>query len=309
MMTTSPHPGPTQPLAERPSQPPVLEIRQLSKSYGRRQVLDRISLSVQPGEIVGLLGQNGAGKSTLLRCLLGLSHLSSGMASVFGTSASRLGADEKCRIGYVPQLPKLQTWMRVRQLVDYVSAFYPSWDGARSDALARRWELGMDQRIAQLSPGEQQRLSLLLALGHRPRLLVLDEPAASLDPIARREAMTSLLEAASEDRATILLSTHLTSDLERIANRILILREGRLQLDGDLGDLKDVVKRLRLVAPAIPADLRVPGTIASTRQADGMIITVRGSVAEACAQLRAIPGASVVVEDLSLEEIFLELHR
>jgi len=287
----------------------VIVGRGLTKAYGARQVLAGIDLTVATGEVVGLLGENGAGKSTCLRCLLGLSLLDQGSAQVFGTDAARLGAMEKRRIGYVPQLSTLQSWMPVRELLAYVGAFYPTWDAIRVEDLRRSWTLPLSARVGDLSPGEKQRLSLLLALGHRPPLLILDEPVSSLDPSARREAMAALLEATVEDGATILISTHMTSDIERIASRVVMLHRGRISLDGDLDEIKDAVKRLHVIG-LTAADLRrVPGQLRCVQRADGLVLTVRGDVAQTLAQLRAMPSVGVTVEDLNLEEIFLELNQ
>ena len=157
----------------------------LVKRFGERTVLDAIDLHVPRGQVIGLLGLNGSGKSTLIKCLLGLLRADAGRVDVLGTDAWQLADREKARIGYVPQEATLYPWLTVRQTVAYVSSFYAGWDRACGDELLRRWELPLGHRVGPLSVGQKQKLSLVLALGHRPALLILDEPVASLDPVAK----------------------------------------------------------------------------------------------------------------------------
>jgi ABC-2 type transport system ATP-binding protein len=287
---------------------PVLAISGLTKRYGATPVLRGVDMILPRGSVMGLLGTNGAGKSTLLRCALGLAHADGGHATIFGTDARVLDGDAKQRIGYVAQEPATQRWMTVDHLIGYVGAFYPRWDQALVDGLAASWSIPRGRRIDRLSPGESQRLSILLALGHRPDLLLLDEPAASLDPMARRSFLAEILAIAAEGDRTVLLSTHLTSDLERAADTVAILKDGRIAFCGSLDELKDSIKRVRISGRDLPERFDQPWVLASQRLADGALLTVRGDVAAAIDALGALRG-SATVEDLNLEDIFLELHR
>src|SRR5205814_6822214 len=173
-------------------------------------------------------------------------------------------ADAKSRIGYVPQVITLYPWMRVRHLINYTASFYPRWSESMVTRLIDEWRVGWNDTVGTLSVGTLQKLAIVLALGHEPELLVLDEPAASLDPAARRDFLRTLLDIANDGRRTILFSTHITSDLERVADRVAILREGKIVYHGELDELKDSVKRLHVQSTSpLPASFAVPGAMQS----------------------------------------------
>ncbi len=289
---------------------PVFYAQSLHKIFPpHKEVLSGVDLAIEPGTVLGLLGQNGSGKSTLLKCSLGLLKASSGSVAVLGDDAWNLSAAAKARLGYVPQETVSYPWMRVRQVIAYTAAFYPSWNQRLVDELCRRWRLPLEDRVGPLSVGQLQTLAIVQALGHEPELLILDEPVASLDPSARREFLRTILEIIDDPRRTVLFSTHITSDLERVASRVAILRDGRIAFHGELDELKERVKRLRIVAPRdLPASFTIPGAI--HLEISGSVATV--SVADFDEQLvhdlRRTWGADVSVEDLNLEEIFVELH-
>jgi len=284
----------------------MLEVKSLRKSFGTAEVLSGVDLVMRRGEVTGLLGLNGAGKSTLLRCLLGLLRCTAGTAAVLGCDSWNLGASEKARLGYVPQDVFLFPTLSVKGMVDYTAAFYGNWNASRVTELLRRWELPVNKACGVLSPGERQKLGIVLALGHEPELLILDEPVASLDPSARRGFLESLLELAADGNRTVLFSTHITSDVERVASDVALLRSGRIQFHEDLDGLKERTKRLRLTAGAsLPLQSDLPGVL--QWQVNGVtgVLTVNNFTAALPDELRAKWGADVVIEDLNLEEIFL----
>lgn len=219
----------------------VLETRNLVKELGGRQVLKGVDLQVAPGQVVGLLGKNGAGKSTLLDLLLGFAMPSAGESRVFGESSTRLTAASKARIGFVAQQDELMPLMNGAQHLALAASFHEHWDHQLIARLAREWEVPLDRRIGVLSGGERQKIATLLALGHRPDLLVMDEPASGLDPVARRQFMLALLEVAADTGRTVLLSSHIVSDIERVASHVWILREGAIAWQGELDALKESV--------------------------------------------------------------------
>lgn len=289
---------------------PVIEACGLSRRFGSTEVLKQVDLQIPRGMVVGLLGTNGCGKSTLIRCLLGLLRVSGGTARLFGEDPWNLSGAAKSRLGYVPQDVKLYPWMTVSQVISYTAAFYPHWDFRFTDHLVIDWGLPRDRRIGPLSPGQVQKLGLILALGHRPELLILDEPVASLDPIARREFLKSLLEVTQDEQHTVLFSTHITSDLERVASHVAILKEGRLTLFEELDAIKDRIKRLRITAAELlPNSFAVAGSIRT--EVDGRVALVSATNVDdqMVSDLSDRWHADVAIEDLNLEEIFLELHR
>jgi len=284
----------------------MLEVKSLRKSFGTAEVLSGVDLVMRRGEVTGLLGLNGAGKSTLLRCLLGLLRCTAGTAAVLGCDSWNLGASEKARLGYVPQDVFLFPTLSVKGMVDYTAAFYGNWNASRVTELLRRWELPVNKACGVLSPGERQKLGIVLALGHEPELLILDEPVASLDPSARRGFLESLLELAADGNRTVLFSTHITSDVERVASHVALLRSGRIQFHEDLDGLKERTKRLRLTAGAsLPLQSDLPGVLQWQVSGVTGVLTVNNFTAALPDELRAKWGADVVIEDLNLEEIFL----
>ena len=287
----------------------IIDIRGLTKSYGRARVLHGVNLQVPRGAVVGLMGTNGAGKSTLIKCLLGLLRADDGHADVFGFDSWDLPASAKGRLGYVPQIVYLYGWMKVRHVIAYTASFYSNWDFAWADDLAKRWRVPLDSRVQTLSTGQLQAVALVLALGHRPDLLVLDEPVASLDPIARRDFLRSVLELTEDESRTVLFSTHISSDLERVATHVAILLEGRIAYFSELDDLKDRVKRLRLSSTAdFPRDFCVPGALRTRVEGTNALAAVPNVTSELVDDLRDRWHAEVRVEDLNLEEIFVELN-
>jgi len=288
----------------------VVSARALSKSFPTKHVLHDISVEVEPGDIVGVLGKNGAGKTTLLELLLGFSIPTSGTAEIFGERSADLSAGAKRRIAFVPQQDELIEIFTGAQQLALTAAFYDQWDRALIERLCAEWEIPLGRRIQTLSVGERQKLSLLLALGAHPELLVLDEPVASLDPIARRQFITEIVDRARGAQRTVLFSSHIVSDLERAANKVWIIKDGGLAWAGDLDALKESVVRLHIHGRrALPADLGVPDALKS--RVDGCRATVAATdwTSERTAALAARLDADLEVESLALEDIFLELHR
>jgi ABC-2 type transport system ATP-binding protein len=288
----------------------AVQATHLSKKFGTKQVIDDLSFEVSPGDVIGVLGKNGAGKTTLLELMLGFTPPSAGGVRIFGHSSVALPGDVKVRVGFVPQQDELLEQLSVADQLRVIASFYPRWDSNFIERLCNEWGLDPRARIKNMSVGERQKLSILLAFGHRPDLLVLDEPVASLDPMARRQFLEQLVDASAGGDRAIIFSSHIVSDIERLANRIWILKDGRLDWQGDLDSLKESIVRLHARADAgVIATLAVPGALSVRREGNFATAVVRDWTPERQRALEVHGAPSVEVEALGLEEIFLELHR
>ncbi len=217
----------------------VISIKKLTKTFGLKDALRGVDMEIPVGATVGLLGANGAGKTTLIKCALGLLRPTSGECQLLGESAWSLSAGAKARLGYVPQVIQLYPWMRVAELIQYTASFYPTWNPELADRLITEWELPLNDRVRTLSVGQKQRLAIVTAVAYQPDLLILDEPAASLDPQARRQFLQLLVELTEPAQRSVLFSTHITSDLERVADYVAVMKEGTIAWFGSLEALKE----------------------------------------------------------------------
>jgi ABC-2 type transport system ATP-binding protein len=281
-------------------------VNGLHLAYGKHVVLNGVDMRVTRGEVLGLIGRNGAGKSTLLCCLLGLLQPQQGEAFVFGAPSLQMDDARKARLGYVPQQPQAFQWLKVGQLFDYLGQLYPRWDAAHADALLKRWDIDRTRPIAKLSPGQAQRLALARALAPRPDLLVLDEPASALDPVARRELLREIVAQAGEEGVTVLFSSHIVSDLERVASRVAFLHEGRLLLDHPLDDVKDNLVRLHIPAPATARlATKLDGELSRRTLPDGSLMILLPRTSRDWQPLQGIDGLRI--DHLGLEDLFIEV--
>ncbi|WP_310570296.1 ABC transporter ATP-binding protein [Gemmatimonas sp.] len=283
----------------------VLTLDRVTKRFGGTTALDGVSLSIPRGAIVGLVGRNGCGKSTLLHHVTGMMLPSAGAVRTFGVDASSLGSAELARIGVVHQHARYLEWMSVYQLVRYVATFYVRWDEALETQLTGRLGINLDARIGALSPGNVQRLSLLLALCHHPELLLLDEPLSDLDPTARQEVLAVLLERFDADGPTIVISSHLLQDIEPVVSRIVCLNGGRVTADAELDELKETYEEwiVTPVSGALDASWSAPWVVSSDRTGSAMRWVVRGMRGRAAA-IGAELGAEIVVRPLNLDRLF-----
>jgi len=287
-----------------------LAARAAHKTFDGRSVLTGIDASIRAGDVVGLLGANGAGKTTLIEMMLGLTPPTSGNVEMFGATAIEAPAALKRRVGFVPQGDELIGTLKGRQYLDLIASFYDSWDRELEERLVLLWGVDLAQLVSSYSTGQRQKLAIVGALAHKPELLVLDEPVASLDPVARRQFLKQIVEVTTDERRAVLFSTHIVSDLERLANRVWILKSGRLIWNGELDTLKESV--IRVHVPQSAADL--------ARMRLRQIISVRDSGSAGCrivalrapdedwSSLEDVLGAEARIEHLSLEDIFVELH-
>jgi ABC-2 type transport system ATP-binding protein len=216
---------------------PVIQISHLTRRFGTKTALDTVSLSLPRGAVYGLVGANGAGKTTIIRHILGLLKAESGSVRVFGLDPVADPVGVLSRVGYLSEENDLPGWMCVDELIHYTRAFYPQWDDAYADELRQSFALDGSARIKTLSKGQKARAGLLVALAHRPELLVLDEPSSGLDPIVRRDILGAVLRTIAHDGRTVLFSSHLLDEVEEVADHVTMISSGRIALSGPLEEI------------------------------------------------------------------------
>jgi ABC-2 type transport system ATP-binding protein len=278
-----------------------IEMRGVRKAY-RFFTLDDLSLDLDAGETLGLVGPNGAGKSTTIRLALGLVGADAGEVRVLGHAMPEGQVAAKAEIGFVSAEMRLLPHATLGWHMGFVQSIYPSWDVDYAAALVERFDLHPEQTVRALSLGEHLKAILLLALARRPRLLVLDEPTAGLDPVARHEVLGELADVLRDDRRSILFSSHNTLDVERLSDRITFLDRGRVVASDDKEAFVERWRRIHLQVPAGTRLADLPEIVG--RVDDGRFVTLTTNrYSEAL--LAQLQGHVREVQRMSLEEIFV----
>jgi ABC-2 type transport system ATP-binding protein len=217
----------------------IITVSDLTRRFGATTALASVSLSVPPGAVYGLVGENGAGKTTLIKHILGLLRAESGSVRVFGLDPVADPVAVLSRIGYLSEENDLPGWMRVDELIRYSRAFYRTWDDAYAEELQQAFALDPIAKIKNLSRGQKARAGLLIALAHRPELLVLDEPSSGLDPIVRRDILGAVIRTIADEGRTVLFSSHLLEEVEQVADHVTMISHGAIVLSAPLSEIKE----------------------------------------------------------------------
>ena len=284
----------------------VIETHGLARYFGRKCAVDMLDLSVPRGCVFGFVGRNGSGKTTTIRMLLGLLEPTRGSARVLGYDSRRLPPAARAGIGYLAEGHHVYGWMRVRECGQFQARYYSRWNGKLFQAVLEYFGLDPNARARTLSKGERAGLCLALTLAPEPELLILDDPALGLDPVARRALLEAMIYVTRRSDRTIFFSSHLLGDVERVADRIAILDRGQLRACCALETFRNRVQRVVLhftgAPPKLPA---IPGLLHSLRTEGELALTIanyNGETEELMGQLGA---AQVEPVPIDLEEAFV----
>jgi ABC-2 type transport system ATP-binding protein len=285
----------------------VIEVQGVVKYFGGRCVLDGIDLAIPMGCIYGLLGRNGVGKTTLIRMLMGLEPATRGHLSVLGTDSTSLPPAVKGRIGYVAEGHHLIQDYRVGRLVALCKALALKWDQGFFDQMTDAFRLPMERKVRDLSTGMRAQLNLALSLAVDPELLILDDPTLGLDTVARRQFLELAIDLIQRQGRTILFSSHMLGDVERIADRIGILLAGRLAVDCSLEELRHRIRKIRLVfADPVPPDVCLTEVISRRIEGREVTLTVANWNDQKQAMIEALRPTHCSEIRMGLEDLFLE---
>jgi ABC-2 type transport system ATP-binding protein len=288
---------------------PIL-VQNVTRKFGKTVAVHDLSFAVKPGSIYGFLGRNGSGKTTTLRMLAGLIKPHAGEIRILGHDPFTLGAVERQWVGYMSEKVIIPGSIRIRNLLNLGRELYPNWDSALADSLLAKYGLSPKKWFSTLSQGNQRLLSFILAIAPRPKVLLLDEPAANLDVVSRREILDDILGLIRDCGCTVLFSTHILSDVERVADEIGILAQGNLRVSEALDSLKDSIRQVRFFGfenGSLPSDL--PENFRAVRGKDEITMTLRIDSLTTPDTLAQRWSCRQETRSLSLEDIFVELSR
>jgi ABC-2 type transport system ATP-binding protein len=283
----------------------IVLVQNVTRRYGARLALNDVSLEVSPGSVLGLVGANGAGKTTLIKHVLGLLRAQSGSVRVFGTDPVEAPVKVLSRMGYLSEDRDLPPWMTVGELLSYSRAFYPSWDAAYAGQLREQFCLDPAARVRNLSKGELAKAGLLVALAHRPELLVLDEPSSGLDPVVRRELLEAVVRSVASEGRTVLFSSHLLDEIARVSDRVAMLAAGQLVLHGALDEILESHRRWVVRMPEAALRLKsAPGALSITGGPEEWTVISNGAQEKLKCCLLEHRGELVEESTATFEEIF-----
>jgi ABC-2 type transport system ATP-binding protein len=288
----------------------AIRTYRLTKYYGGRKVVDTLELRVPRGTVYGLLGRNGAGKSTTLKMLAGLVQPDHGRVELLGTDVAALPPAIRARIAYLPEGHPLYTWMTIREAVAFTVSFYPSADRGRVDQILDHFGLSPKAKIGRLSKGQRAQVSLALALAPDPELLILDDPTLGLDTNVRRDFLESMIQIIQRRGRTILFSSHVLGDVERVADRVGVMVDGVLRVDCPAEHFKRSVRKLVVEFGREPPPLSAcPGLVSDWRVGTRRELVFVGYGPEQRVAVEALAPTRVEMTELNLEDAFIEYTR
>jgi ABC-2 type transport system ATP-binding protein len=284
----------------------IVDVIGLSRSFGHKTALDNVSFRASAGQVYGLVGSNGAGKTTLLKHLLGLLRATTGSVRVFGLDPVRDPAGVLSRIGYLSEEHELPEWMRIDELMRYTQAFHPAWDASYARELLETFALDPAKKVKELSKGMRAQAGLITAVAHRPELLILDEPSSGLDAVVRRDILDAIVRAVADDGRTVIFSSHLLDEVERMSDHVTMIQNGRVTLSGVLDEVRGAYQRSRV---RFAEHFDQPPVLETALVTEGggrtWSVVHSGSPEQFRHSVLARGGEVVESRDATLEEIFL----
>ena len=287
----------------------IIETQQLTKYYGKTLALDHLNLRVPRGCIYGFLGRNGSGKTTAIKLMLGLLKPTTGSASVLGCDAQVLTPKTRGQIGYVTEGHRLYRWMRIGALETFQKAFFPDrWDSQLFDEMLDYFDLGKKQKIKSLSNGQRAQVSLALTMAPDPDVMIMDDPTLGLDVVIRRQFLEGMIHLIQKKGKTILFSSHILSDVERVADRIAVIEKGVLRADCTLEEFRRNIRKVHFVFDGqIPDVIDIPGLLHKRHNQHHLELTLVGTTDEQIKNAVEATGAKdYAVVDLNIEDQFIE---
>jgi len=289
----------------------IIRIENLTRRFGKTIALNKVSINMSKGIVLGLVGENGAGKTTLIKHLLGLLRAREGKVQVFGKDPVADPEYVLARLGYLSEHREdLPGWMRVKELFRYTRAFYPKWDNQYSQQLCETFGLDPDQRIKTLSKGQKAQVGLINALAHRPKLLLLDEPSSGLDPVVRHDILATVIRSVVDEGRSVFFSSHLLDEIELVADRVVIMHKGGIFVDSPLAEIQNSYCILELSFEFdLEAPPQLPGLIWSRNLGKQWSVLCKADVNVVKQKAAELGARSVKAKRPTLNEIFVSLVK
>lgn len=287
----------------------AIETRGLTRYFGSICAVDQLDLKVPEGCVYGLLGLNGSGKTTTIRMLLGLLSGTRGSSFVLGDDSRDISERVRNRIGYVPEGHRLYKWMTICEIASFQSRFFSRWDEDYFAEMIRHFGLDSKRRIRQLSAGQRAQVSLALAMAIQPDLLIMDDPTMGVDPVVRRQFLESMIRLIAEAGRTVLFSSHVLSDVERVADRIGIIQAGVLTVDCTLEEFKQRLCQFRVrFSTEVPALDAIEGIVSARIDKSEAILTIVNYDGRSEEALRSAGAVELEPLESALEELFIDYN-
>jgi ABC-2 type transport system ATP-binding protein len=287
----------------------IVDIQHLTRRFNHKAALEDITIQIPRGRVFGIVGENGAGKTTLIKHILGLYRAQQGSVAVFGMDPVKHPKEVLSRIGYLSEQPDFPEWMSIAQFMNYMSAFYPKWDGQYATQLLAMMSVDPGKKIRELSKGQQARVGLCAAQAHRPELLVLDEPSSGLDPVARSEILAAVIRTVVDEGRSVLLSSHLLEEVERVCDHLLFFDHGRVLLSEPMDAVLENHYQISLRSQARVPWESLPGVLQAVEDGGEWQLFCFADIGKLTVLLERQGAQILEKRRLSLNETFLARSR